>query len=92
MEDASFICCTEGSGISVSFELTATSVAVNVIERGMEVEIRAKIEACKRAGRTGRFWIFLLDRASTLHMLRAYRSSLGQIASDRAIFWAGNDL
>ena len=57
MEDASFICCTEGSTTRVPFKLTATNVAVNVMQSGIEVESRAKIEACKRAGRTGRFWI-----------------------------------
>ena len=27
------------------------------MERGIEVESRAKIDACKRVGSTGRFWI-----------------------------------
>ena len=57
MEDASFTCCTEGSTVNVESEFTATSVAVNVMVRGIAVDKRAKIDACKRAGSTGRFWI-----------------------------------
>ena len=57
MEDASFTCCTEGSFVNVASGFTATSVAVNVMERGIAVDRRAKIDACKRAGSTGRFWI-----------------------------------
>ena len=57
MEDASFTCCTEGSVVNVASGFTATSVVVNVMVRGIAVDRRAKIDACKSAGSTGRFWI-----------------------------------
>lgn len=39
------------------FASTAINVAVKVIESGTDVDKRARMEACRSAGRTARLWM-----------------------------------
>ena len=41
--------------LEVPFELTPMDIEVNIMERGMEAESRAKTAVCRSAGRIGRF-------------------------------------
>lgn len=51
----------EGFVVILPVAAMAINVAVKVVESGIDVDKRARIEACRSAGKTGRLY-FLLEK------------------------------